>query len=379
MAMSGSDDADRSDDLAREAPDAPPSDIDECLDALAAALRTWGRLSLELPNHASRETAGLFEGWARHILLAEPPPEGLQSSSSSRCWADLNRFVRRQRTEERDRVLSNLEDLQEVIWLLVDSLGKAATADRRGDKRVRERLEALRTAARSDDSEKLRAEASATVNAVEGVIDVRAARYRTQIELLSCKVKQLSAELVDAQRKGTQDDLTEAHSRRSIDDYLTRVTRLGELIGSHAVLFLIDIDHFKWVNDRYGHQAGDEVLKQVVKQIRTVAGRQEDFVGRYGGDEFVIVSQTRNIENAAEHGERILMAVRDVEVPFDGDTLRVSASIGGALLLAGDDPKSWVARADAAMYEAKNSGRSRVAFASNESDESEGNAAPVSD
>ncbi len=379
MATGSSDDAAPSDERAREASDRPPLDVDECLDALAAALRTWGRLSLELPNCASRETSDLFEGWARHALLGEPPPEGLQSSKTARSWADLNRFVRRQRTEERDRVLSNLEDLHEVLWLLIDSLGKAATADRRGDGRVRERLEALRTAARSEDTGKLRAEANATAHAVEGVIDVRAARHRAQIELLSTKVEELSADLVDAQRKGAQDDLTGAYNRSAIDDYLNRVTRLGELIGSRAVLYLVDVDHFKWVNDRYGHLAGDEVLKQIVKRIRKVFGRREDFIGRYGGDEFIVVTQSRSAEEASNNGERILMAVRDVEIPFEGDTVRVSASIGGAMLVPGDDPKSWIARGDGAMYEAKRSGRCRVSFASDESDEPEGSSPPVSD
>ena len=337
-------------------------DPDACLDALASALRVWGRMALDLPETSAKEISELYERWARHVLLAVEPPTGATPRDSDRNWADLNRFVRRQRSEEREAVLTNLENLREAIWVFVECFSRSATADRRGDDRIRTRLESLRSAARSGDTSALREEAAAAVSAVGAALDVRAARYQTQIEQLSSHVDRLSSELMEVRRQGELDDLTGAHSRGSLDEYLTRITQLGELMGSYATMYMIDVDHFKWVNDRFGHQTGDEVLRQVVQRMGGLLRRRDDFIGRYGGDEFVVVIQVRNPEEARDNGERLLFAIHEVSVAHESETIRVSASIGASMLRAGDDPKSWLARADEAMYAAKRSGRQRVAF-----------------
>ncbi|NNL67823.1 MAG: GGDEF domain-containing protein [Myxococcales bacterium] len=337
-------------------------DPDACLDALASALRVFGRTALELPDKSAKEVSELYERWARHVLLATEPPTGVATGSSDRNWADLNRFVRSHRNQEREAVLTNLENLREAIWVFVECFSRSATADRRGDERIRTRLDSLRAAARSADTNVLREEAAAAVSAVGAALDVRAARYQTQIDQLSSHIDQLSSELMEVRRQGELDSLTGAHSRGSLDEYLARITQLGELMGSHATLYLIDVDHFKWVNDRYGHQTGDEVLRQVVENMGGLLRRRDDFIGRYGGDEFVVVIQVRSPEEARDNGERLLFAVSEVSVPHEGETIRISASIGGSMLRPGDDPKSWIARADEAMYAAKRSGRQRVAF-----------------
>ena len=335
-------------------------DADACLDALASALRIWGRLVFELPELSASEASALYEGWARHMLLGVDPPEGAAAAPGERNWADLARFLREHRSQEREFVLKSLEDMRAAVWVFVEAFAKSAAADRRGDAKVRTRLESLREAARSSDTGRLRKEAGEAANVVEGVINVRAARYETQIEQLYAQINHLSSELIETQRKSEFDDLTGAHSRGALDEYLLRVTQLGAVMGSHSILYLVDVDHFKWVNDRFGHQVGDEVLRQAVKRMGLILRRRDDFIGRYGGDEFAVIVQGENDEKASQNGERILRAIADVEVPHEGDTVRVNASVGAALLSPGDDPKSWIERADRALYEAKRAGRGRL-------------------
>ena len=344
----------------------PSIDVDACLDALASALRHWGRGTIDLPNVTAGEASGLFESWARHLLLSTPPPGMESSDPSTRDWPGLDRFVREHRNEEREHVSASLQDLRQTLWVFVESFSKAVSSDRTADARVKKQLTTLREAVKADDTSQLRQQASAAANLIEGVIEVRAARYENQIERLSSRLDQLATQLIESREKGAIDALTGVYNRASFDEHLTRVAQLGAVLGSCAIVFMIDIDHFKWVNDKYGHQVGDEVLRKVARSLNRCLRRRDDFVGRYGGDEFVAIVRGRSQKEALDEGERLLFAIKEIEVPHEGETVRVSASIGAAVLEAGESTKEWLGRADRAMYEAKQAGRERVAVAADD-------------
>ena len=136
-----------------------------------------------------------------------------------------------------------------------------------------------------------------------------------------------------------------------------------------AVLF-IDLDEFKPVNDRHGHQAGDQLLKQVASRM-DICLREEDTVARQGGDEFVVMlATTHNEQDALAVAEKLLAALR---IPFqiDGNILNIGASIGVALFPRhGETAETLLERADAAMYAAKAAGRNTVRLYSAETPES---------
>jgi two-component system, cell cycle response regulator len=158
------------------------------------------------------------------------------------------------------------------------------------------------------------------------------------------------------------DALTGLANRRSFEESLAREVARSRRHGMPLSLAVLDLDHFKRVNDVYGHAAGDDVLR-AVGQVATSALRQEDLVFRIGGEEFVVLLPHTDIEEAARTAERLLAALRATLVPTDAcaQGIKVTASMGVAVFDEADpDGRGLFSRADAALYAAKKAGRNRV-------------------
>lgn len=159
------------------------------------------------------------------------------------------------------------------------------------------------------------------------------------------------------------DGLTGLLNRRAFDESLEREWKRASRDGSQVSLLLLDLDHFKAFNDRYGHPVGDECLRSVSAAV-IGAVRATDVVSRYGGEEFAVVLPNTSAEGAVELAERIRSAIVALRLPHDGrpdGADIVTASIGVATAAAGRMPESLVHAADTAMYKAKDAGRNRVA------------------
>lgn len=164
----------------------------------------------------------------------------------------------------------------------------------------------------------------------------------------------------DALRLASLDSLTGLGNRAALDSALHRELRLAERHGSEFSLLLIDVDHFKQINDRWGHSQGDRTLKEVGKAIRHGC-RDTDLVYRYGGEEFVVLLSETHANGARIIAERLLHSVR--QWVADAENLNVTVSIGvGTRKPEGEvSIHSLFDRADQALYRAKAQGRNRVA------------------
>lgn len=160
-----------------------------------------------------------------------------------------------------------------------------------------------------------------------------------------------------------RDPLTRALNRRFLPTILAREIALANSAGSPLSVMMLDVDHFKSINDNHGHSAGDLVLKQVAEIISDNI-RLSDFVFRYGGEEFLIVLVETSIEDAEVVAERIRqqLASREMRLPAGG-VLNVTASLGLAVYDRHPDYNQLIETADAALYQAKNSGRNRTVIA----------------
>lgn len=160
------------------------------------------------------------------------------------------------------------------------------------------------------------------------------------------------------------DALTGLPNRRSLEEVATAEVKRGTRTGSPLAVIICDIDHFKQVNDRHGHDVGDQVLRTVADKLRTVA-RESDALGRWGGEEFLMILPETDERAAFFAAERMRKVVESAAMPLPG--LKTTISLGVAELLpGGSEPERWqeaVRQADDAMYRSKAEGRNRVSFA----------------
>jgi diguanylate cyclase (GGDEF)-like protein len=171
---------------------------------------------------------------------------------------------------------------------------------------------------------------------------------------------QLNRALAIISEQSARDGLTGLYNRRKLQEQLAveyaRVRRYG---GDLSVLVL-DIDHFKRVNDSFGHLVGDDVIRMVADiSARTL--RETDHVARYGGEEFVALLPSTNIDGAREAGERLRAEIERAEIAAGANLISVTVSVGASQLRAEhDDVEELIQDADAALYQAKRTGRNRV-------------------
>lgn len=169
----------------------------------------------------------------------------------------------------------------------------------------------------------------------------------------------LQAQAAKLEELATTDVLTGTYNRRKFNELILAEIERVRRYGHPLSLLVVDIDHFKRINDTYGHEAGDEVLIVLAGLIR--AGiRATDSLARWGGEEFVVLSPEVSVEDATGLAERLRAAAGTYEYSFVG---RLTASIGVAQHRVGETPDELFARADEALYRAKEGGRDRVEVA----------------
>lgn len=155
------------------------------------------------------------------------------------------------------------------------------------------------------------------------------------------------------------DLLTGLASRRHVEEHLRMVAASARRHRQPLSVLIVDVDHLRRLNDRYGHGAGDTVLRAVAQRVLRVL-REEDLAGRWGGDKFLVVLPATDLDGSWISGERIRTAANDDPILLaGGQEVVVTVSVGCATG-AGDDPEEQVRRADAALRTAKASGRNRV-------------------
>ncbi|KAF0865439.1 GGDEF domain-containing protein [Pseudomonas sp. LD120] len=165
-----------------------------------------------------------------------------------------------------------------------------------------------------------------------------------------------------ATRSALRDPLTDTGNRIAMDQTLLREIEMARRHLLPLSLLMLDIDHFKRINDSYGHSTGDEVLKAVAASIKKQL-RNVDMVFRFGGEEFLILLSNTGREAAAMVGERLRHAAQTQEYWADGIQIELTVSLGCSTLLPGESAESLLRRADSALYVAKREGRNRLAMA----------------
>jgi diguanylate cyclase (GGDEF)-like protein len=193
-------------------------------------------------------------------------------------------------------------------------------------------------------------------------------RLKEEVECLNQNLNRMKKEVdqVHEKRKALEkeiliDPLTGVANRRALRERLRNELYRFQRYRHFFSMVLFDVDHFKVINDQYGHWAGDRCLKEIIKRIRPIL-RETDFIGRWGGDEFLVIFPGTGLESAAAVAERLRKLIENTRFVYHKQEISLSVSIGVTEILDSDQSQEAVFnRVDKAMYKAKKAGRNKVA------------------
>ncbi len=254
-----------------------------------------------------------------------------------------------------------------LIDLLVRKLGDYAAEGGEYNQRLEGRLTQLQASREWDEIRRLVQEVlddSRSMQKRSGELGVHLAEAQRQAQAAQERIRSLEGELEQVSQQLQEDPLTGALNRRGLDAEFARMQSRALRNGQPLSLALLDLDHFKVVNDTYGHDTGDAVLKALVS-LATRLVRPSDRVARMGGEEFMLILPDTPVQQSQVVVQRLLMAFSEQTLVQDstGRRIALSFSAGVGELCPGEDFASVYQRVDAALLQAKQAGRKRVEFA----------------
>lgn len=324
-------------------------------DAAAALIACVKALALDIDELGSaRLKSALEETLGR--LRAEAPPAELSEQLGLRQRETLE-FAAKERRYLDDRDA----ELRKIIGLLTTGLAELGEGNSSHHVTILERGARIESAAQLGDIVKLRQVIAREVTGLRKAVADKQAADRAHTEALTGEVERLRRDVSHARTAAATDPLTGAANRGAFDRELERLCDLAAAGSDGFALLLLDVDHFKAINDTHGHQVGDRVLMALVGFCRE-AVRKGDLVARWGGEEFMVLLPSASLRVGARKAQELVrgLAKRQWNIDDANATLSFTVSIGATAWHAGDEPAKLVERADRALYQAKQGGRNRV-------------------
>lgn len=267
-----------------------------------------------------------------------------------------------------------LNDIQEFLGTARQGEERSQANQKKLDEDVRNELQGMRVNIESNtDLNQIKTDIEGMVDRIVATVDAfhdeehkRREEVYQRIETLAQRMESMESEAtelkssLEAQRlEALRDALTELPNRAAYDDQIDAEFSRWRRHGRPLSLAIVDIDHFKKVNDTLGHLRGDKVLKLVAREMSRKV-RSEDFVARYGGEEFVVIMPDTDSMSALAAMEKVRIAVAECPFNFNQQRIPITASFGVASFQENDSIEQCFERADKALYKAKESGRNRV-------------------
>jgi len=336
------------------------------LDALGGVLTALSRYPIDLPDRPGEQSAEEIGRWQRHATLGFALEEGTGTGSvgvNDRDWGGVVRAVTEQRRDEHKYVESSITELREALWACVETVHNAVKIDHTADTSTGTQMDRAKDALKRMQTGSIKQEVLGAVLAIEGALQTRRDQQQEQYVSLATKLDRMGKQLEEARKDSTTDPLTGIGNRKLFDMMGPRAIQMYALSRQPVVLLMIDLDKLKLVNDMYGHQAGDQAICNLGKALSKVFLRQSDVLCRYGGDEFAVILQNTDWKMAQTLARRLQEQVVAMPAPHPAMEFSIGASVGVAQLEAHEEVDEWIARADKALYKAKQNGRDRVCVA----------------
>lgn len=261
--------------------------------------------------------------------------------------------------EDRRRATQLAADLQGLTATLASSVRKHNAAIDAVDKRLRKETQDFK-----EQAPLASGQAAPLTSLIVGVVgEILSSNQQLQKDLVHAEAEldRQADELAEQRRQSLTDPLTGLPNRRALDDHLRNRLDAWRKHRSPFSLLMLDIDHFKRLNDSYGHQAGDAALVAFGQAI-SAGLRKHDVVARFGGEEFAVLLPYTSLEEASAAVDKVSAQIAQLEVAFDGHPMHPTASGGLASIAPHESADSIIGRADAALYAAKQNGRDRTYY-----------------
>lgn len=319
-------------------------------------LDVYNKHLIETDTHPIRRVREQLDEFTRELVNA--------GKDSDKTLFKFRQFFSAYRVAEYTYIRKTFEDFKGIIWNFVEQLSEDFQSEQASDLEVNDSLEQLKEAVEADSIDVLRAKSREFIDFYIEHHAKKESRRTKRMKGIKKNLDIMKKQLIEADQNLKLDHLTQANNRRSFDEHLKQQASLAQATDSPLTLIISDIDHFKKINDSYGHDVGDFVLKEYVKILKESFGRDNDFVARIGGEEFAIVLSETAVSLAVKRAEDALARIRKEVFISQEAELRFTVSMGLAQIERDENVSAWYKRADQALYESKNSGRNRLTVSS---------------
>lgn len=314
---------------------------------------TYSKHLFEIENHPIRRVRESFDEISRELI------DPSSKADPEKLLFRLRHLFLTYRVDEYTYVRKTVEDFKSILWDFVEQLGEDSRFEQVADRDLHSSFKELKEAVESESIDVLRSKSREFIDSYVEYTSKRDERRKKKISSIKKNLDTVKRKLVEADRTMRTDHMTGAFNRKSFDEHIKNQWNLREVSQNAVSLCILDIDHFKKVNDTYGHDIGDFVIKECVRILHESYGRGTDFVARIGGEEFAVVLQDHNSDHAVKRAEEAFARVRKEVFVHQDKELRFTVSMGIAQLEPGQTVDQWVKSADQALYESKQGGRNR--------------------
>lgn len=340
-------------DKKNDSEDPQASVINDDLGTVVYILDVFQKNLIDVPNFPIRKTRETLDSLTKKIL------ENKGDTKEENLFKFRN-FFSTYRAEEISYFKNTFNDFKNLIWEFADNLKEELKEQKKLDASVDQTIKDLREAVESDSIEELRKKTKLFIQTYVDSQNKKETQKEKRLQTFKKNLSVFKKKLSDAELSLNTDFLTGAYNRRFFEEQIKSFFKLSEINSSSAVLLVCDIDFFKKINDNYGHDIGDFILKECVSILKNHFSRESEVVARMGGEEFAILLPDFKTENALQKVNDLLAIIRKQIFVHEKHQIKFTISVGLCEFNRTDSFESWYKKADQALYEAKNTGRDKV-------------------
>lgn len=333
-----------------------PDKMSEELATLLFVMDVYNKTIADTPKFSVRQAREELDMYSKKLIQSG-------QVDNEETFFQLRQFFNAHRMDETTYFLHAFEDFKKIIWEFADQLRDEFKDQKNNDQVINGHFKELRDAVESNSIEKLREKSKEFISKYVEVQNRKDTSKTKRMNSIKKNLNQFKKKLTEAQHSLNHDFLTGAYNRRFFDDQVRSFATTVDMGDNKSVMMVLDIDHFKKINDTYGHDIGDFVLKECVATIRKLFTREMDVVARMGGEEFAIFLPDYTLEAATKKAEDVLETIRKQVFVHGEHQIKFTVSIGLSEWRPNDQLEVIYKRCDQALYEAKNSGRNRLVVA----------------